>query len=113
MGYMSHNVIVVTSWSRKDLTNAINKAIEFGLYVVCPSDETSNGISSFMICPDGSKEGWDESNYFDELRKNYISYLNSIRYEDNSSPLSWFEARYGSDDRSVEIISHAWEIDIE
>lgn len=110
MGYMRHDAIVVTSWKRAAIEEAAEKARALGLEVLGPSAEVTNGISTLLVCPDGSKEGWDESDAFDAKRAAYLGYLNGVRYEDNSSCLSWVALAYGSDDREAAITAHAWQV---
>ena len=110
MGYMRHDAIVVTSWMREALDAAAQKARELGLEVLGPSADATNGIATFLVCPDGSKEGWDESNEFDGKRKQFMKHLNSERYEDNSSCLSWVALAYGSDDSEALVTAHAWQV---
>ena len=98
MGYMRHDAIVVTSCKSEAIEEAAAKARECGLEVLGPSGVTMNGIRTLLVCPDGSKEGWDKSDAFDVKRAKYLEYLNSVRYDDNSSCLSWVALAYGSDD---------------
>ena len=110
MGYMRHDAIVVTSWKREAIEEASAKAHDLGLEVLGPSAVVMNGVSTLLVCPDGSKEGWEESDAFDAKRAAYLEYLNGVRYEDKSSCLSWVALAYGSDDREAEITAHAWQM---
>lgn len=110
MGYMRHDAIVVTSWKREDLDAAAEMARNLGLEVLGPSADVTNSIATFLVCPDGSKEGWDESDEFDAKRAQYLEYLNGVRYEDNSSCLSWVALAYGRDDRGALVTAHAWQV---
>lgn len=65
-----------------------------------------NLTRTLLVCPDGSKEGWEESDAFDAKRSEYIEYLNS----DNSSSLSWVALSYSSDDRDAKITAHTWQV---
>lgn len=112
MGIVVHNTIVVTSSSAKHLDDATAKAKELGLEVLGPSQLTVNGYRTIMICPDGSKEYWPQSNDGDEKRKQFREYLHKQRYSDNSSHLEWFEAAYGSDNDGVDVIDNTWTIPI-
>jgi len=38
----------------------------------------TNGENCFMMCWDGSKEGWNESDNADELRTKFIAFLNGF-----------------------------------
>lgn len=108
MGYMRHNAIVVTSWKGQAITEASALARRFGLQVIGPSDEVVNGYRTLLVCPDGSKEGWIESNAGDDARKHFKKWLDEQRFEDGSTSLEWAEIAYGSDDKNAEIIAHAW-----
>lgn len=110
MGYMRHDAIVVTSWKREAIEEAAAKACDLGLEVLGPSAVVTNGVSTLLVCPDGSKEGWDESDAFDAKRAKYLEYLNSVRYEDNSSCLSWVALAYSSDDKEATITAHTWQV---
>ena len=110
MGYMRHDAIVLTSWKSEAIEEAATKALECGLEVLGPSGVATNGICTLLVCPDGSKEGWEESDAFDGKRAKYLEYLNSVRYEDNSSCLSWVALAYSSDDRDAEITAHTWQV---
>lgn len=112
MGYMRHDAIVVTSSHRKAIKEAADEARRLGLEVLGPSDTVMNRVSTFMVCPDGSKEEWDTSNAFDAKRADYLNYLNGVRYEDNSSCLSWVAVSYSPDDRAAEVTAHAWQVPI-
>lgn len=110
MGYIRHDAIVVTSWQRDALDAAAAKAQELGLEVIGPSSKAINGVSTFLVCPDGSKEGWAASDEFDAKRAAFLEYLNGERYEDNSSCLAWVAISYGSDYREAVIKAHTWEV---
>ena len=108
MGYMAHNAIIVTSWNHEGIEQAAKKATELGLLVTPVSAEGVNGYKSFMVCPDGSKEGWAPSNEGDIKRSEFRDYLNSVTYEDGSSSMEWVEIRYGSDDDAASIVDSAF-----
>ena len=108
MGYIRHNAIVVTSWADKAIEAAADFADDLGLQVIGPSEKKMNCYRSLLICPDGSKEGWEESRHSDSLRHAFRLWLNAQRYEDGSSPIEWVEVAYGSDDANAEIVFHAW-----
>ncbi len=109
MGYMCHHAIIVTTSNQEGAKVAHEKAVEifqapFGHFKrTCPVSEILaspvNGYYTFLIPPDGSKEGWSDSDTGDERREQFIAWLNSQRYEDNSSPYDWAEIQYGDGDR--------------
>lgn len=109
MGYIRHNAIVVTSWNDEAIEAAAEEAYALGLQVLGPSDGAINGYRSLLICPDGSKEGWEDSDAGDRQRKQFRHWLNTRRYEDGSSNLEWVEVAYGSDDGDAQVVAHAWE----
>lgn len=108
MGHIRHNAIVITSWDEKLITKAAEVAEGLGLQVLGPSDEVMNGYRSALICPDGSKEGWGESDRGDERRGEFREWLDKQRYADGSSALEWAEVAYGNDDGEVEVIASTW-----
>lgn len=98
MGIMSHHAIVVTAGYGDHAEVAHRKAIEiFGDEgAVSPlSPEAVNGFRSFCVFPDGSKEGWSESEHGDAARALFIEWLNRRRYCDGSTPYTWAEIEMG------------------
>lgn len=108
MGYMQHHAIIVTSWKEGALNDAADKAKQIGLEVLGPSSGAINGERTFLVCPDGSKEGWADSDEFDLKRARFLIYLNLVRYEDGSSPLSWVELTYSPDADCAKITYDSW-----
>ncbi|QST02625.1 hypothetical protein IMZ31_18935 (plasmid) [Pontibacillus sp. ALD_SL1] len=53
-----------------------------------------NHVDSFFIAPDGSYDGREMSNRFDEKRDEFISYLESFASNNGSSPVQYAEIRY-------------------
>ncbi len=43
------------------------------------SGDVTNGYCTFVMWWDGSKEGWDTSDHFDEIRRNFNKFLYSIK----------------------------------
>lgn len=112
MGYIKHHCIVVTSFDKEALQRARGKAILAKLPVSNIVISYINDYHSFFIAPDGSKEGWMESEEGELRRAKFIEWLKFQRYDDNSSPYDWFMASYSSDDRKVEIVEHEYEVEI-
>lgn len=107
MGYISHHAIVVTDSGYGDfIDKAHARAVElFGPLVSGIIASKVNGNRSFFVAPDGSKEGWDDSNIGDIDRDRLITYLRTFEYEDYSTPLAWVEVQYGDDDLETVIIA--------
>lgn len=97
MSSVIHHAIVVTSWKEPALVELVALAGKLGATVAGPSAEAINGYRTVVVCPDGSKEGWDDSDNGDAHREKIKSWLNTQRHEDGSSWLEWVEVEYGND----------------
>lgn len=114
MGYIRHHAIVVTGrheWtidaSLPDIHEARAAAIDAGCAVVTDvAGPGVNGYSSFLVGPDGSKEGWDSSDAGDQARDRLIAWL---RKRGEGGYYSWAEVVLGDDDQEALIERHAWE----
>jgi len=108
MGYIKHNAIICTAWNKESVIEAKDKAKE----IFSSNQEGSSCLVSeiveyivnegysFFIAPDGSKEGWDDSNNCDTSRKEFTEWLdNSDNYCD------YIEVRFGGDDDDNKIVS--------
>lgn len=108
MGYMRHHGFLVTTHNEKIAEKAHAKAVEiFGHLVSEVRESKMNGyqsFSAFAVYPDGSKEGWGDSNEGDKNRATFKAWLNMNRYEDGSTPIDWVEVQYGDDDHETCII---------
>ena len=106
MGYMRHHAIIVTSERTPPIVNAVVKAVEiFGPALVTPlTVAVINNSRSFMVAPDGSKEGWPESDQGDSQRDRFIQYLRSTYHDDGSSSLDWVEVQFGDDDKESKVV---------
>jgi hypothetical protein len=58
---------------------------------------------TYVFAPDGSKEGWSDSDAVDELRERFIS-LFSETYEDGSSPFDIVHVRFGRDLAGAKVV---------
>jgi hypothetical protein len=105
MGYMRHHAIVVTSWSEERLQAAHKRAEELLPGLVTPILKGwVNEYQSFFVGPDGSKEGWDDSDKGDIQRQKFREYLASEFMEDGGSYVDWAEVQYGDDEEVTEIV---------
>lgn len=117
MGYMRNHAIVVSSWQAEGIeaAHAAAKAIfgkerePFGATfdrLVSPIiDGMTNGVRSFFIAPDGSKEGWEPSDDGDACRAEFVAWLRDA--ETRSLRLEWVEVQFGDDDRVTRIVNHS------
>lgn len=108
MGYVKHHAIVVSSWDDRLLTRAHAKAVELRCSVTPIVKGAVNGEQSFLIAPDGSKEGWDHSTIGDAQRDAFVQWADDQRHDDGSTSLAWVEVAFGSDDRDASVTRHAW-----
>ncbi len=97
---MRHHVIVVTAYGAQYCENAREKAaLIFDFNVPCGMLSNRNGYLTFVIPPDGSKEGWEESAAGNNHRDEFVAWLRSQEFDDGSSPYAWAEIQYGDDNR--------------
>lgn len=106
MGYMRHDAIVVTAWDKKYVRAGMAKAKQLGLPISTMTKEVTNGYCSFLIAPDGSKEGWDTSNQGDAARDAWKVWANEA-YKDGTY-LEWVHVSFaGDEDRDTKVIDSA------
>lgn len=106
MGWIKHHGIVVTSWDKAAIDRAHTQA-----KAMFPPDSVTNiakaplnGYSSFLVAPDGSKEGWADSDLGDARRVQFVRWLNEQAYEDGSSVLHWVEYEHDSDNKKARVV---------
>ena len=95
MGTMNHNAVIATTWDGKEVER-IKKFTELNnsaLFLF--SNEVTNGYITVVLVPDGSKEGWEESDDGDDLRERFIKKLEQANYDDGSNPWDWIEVGFG------------------
>ena len=116
MRNIKHHAIVVTSNEKDKIELVRKKSIE--IYEVFM--ETKNGKAlvgqmtiglinnfySFMIAPDGSKEGYDTSEDGDIAREKICSFIESLKDINGINPVNYIEVCFGSDDGTAKIINH-------
>jgi hypothetical protein len=112
MGYMRNHLIIVSSHSEDKVNNVRLKALEifkdtwntrFSQMVGNVVASPLNGESSFVIFPDGSKEGWEDSDIGDNYRADFISYVEGQKYDDGSNSLRYAEIFYADDEKELGI----------
>lgn len=102
MGVIIHHVIVVTGGiDFPELREAHAKAKELlpGLVSEIVHGR-ANGYSSFLVAPDGSKEGWRGSNEADTQRDQFVNWIKEHR------GLDWFVVRFGGDSHETYVEDH-------
>jgi hypothetical protein len=107
MGYIRHHAIAVTTPISELIEAAHEKAKEiFGETVSEIIRSHINGYYSFFVAPDGSKEGWHDSEEGDNNRDVFIEWVNGQAYEDGSNSLAYAEFYYGDDNNRSKIVRH-------
>lgn len=103
MGYIAHDAVIITVMSYK-----INKAAQlvdqfreslpqrYQPLLVGPIPTVANGDVTYFFAPDGSKEGWPESDEGDRWRAAFMELL-GFAHEDGSSPYDRVAVTYGGD----------------
>lgn len=86
MGTIQHHAIVVTTW-RNDAPEIAARAALLGCTVVGPS-QAAFGFSTVCVVPDGSKEGWLDSDVGDVRRNELVKWLESRDH-------AWVEVTFG------------------
>ena len=111
MGYIKHNAIIVTGWEKTSMEAVHSKAKE--IFKEGFKQDNTNGdqlISelilglantqyTFMVAPDGSKEGWATSNFGDEAREELLNWISKSNYY-----CDYIEIRFGGDDELEGVI---------
>lgn len=106
MGYIRDHCIVVVGCYGDYLDKAHTEAIRIFPWVSPISPAAVNHSRAFFIPPDGSKEGWAESETGDNQRDQFVTYLRSLAYKDGSSPLAWVEVRVSDDEGEIWVEQH-------
>lgn len=107
MGWMTNHAIVVSSWNTALLVEAHAKAVEVFGKSSPPSNivpSMTNGITSFFVPPDGSKEGWLESDMGNGRRDEFVKWLRTKTYDDGSTSLKWVEVQYADDGNVTRVV---------
>lgn len=97
MGFVSHEAIIVTA-NDSDTKRAHRKAKSLGLRCTSVAVSEWNDYSSFLVIPDGSKEGLLCASDAAEKRELFMDWLDRQEYEDGSTPFEYVEVHYTNDD---------------
>lgn len=107
MGRIKHNALIVTSTKYSEIKSIRDKAIEIyqlnfakdptvsspTQHITDICEGLANDLYTFLIAPDGSKEGWSISDTSDKSRKEVISYIT-----ENNIFCDYIEVYFGGDD---------------
>lgn len=103
MGYMRHHAIIVTDSSRQNGLEELHLlavAIFGAKQVSHITSSPLNNYESFFVAPDGSKEGWEDSDKGDEQRERFVIALQ----QENAT---FVQVMYGDDNGHCKIINHS------
>lgn len=97
MGVVNNNAVIATTWSKEEVAR-IKEWVSLlpnmrSLFLF--GGEEINGKTTVVMVPDGSNEGWVESDDGDELRNAFVTELEKANYDDGSNPWSFVEVGYG------------------
>lgn len=105
MGYIKHHAIIVIGWDDSKITAAHEAAIVEQMAVSNIVASPVNGYRSFFIAPDGSKEGWTDSDEGNARRDAFIQWLRSAP----GLYLTWAEVELDCDGDAVRLGRHSEE----
>lgn len=99
MGTTQHHAIVVTASSLEQAHDLHRRASEIFSEQSLTRVHLAphNGYASFVVLPDGSKEGWLPSNEYDEKRRKFVEILRKRSY------CFWAEVTFG--EYGVEVVN--------
>ena len=98
MGDMNHHAIVATTWNDirfKKIQEWISTLDRSAQQLFIVGQPMVNKEQTVVMVPDGSKEGWGDSDACDDLRDEFIFELERASYDDGSSPWRWVEVGFG------------------
>lgn len=95
MGIINHNAIIATTYDDERAEALRDWIVEHGLNLFAECKALVNSYHTFVLVPDGSKEGWTESDTVDTLRDGFVSRLAADQFGDGSSPWAWVEVGFG------------------
>lgn len=108
MGYIKHDAIIVTSMDLSSIKRAKDRAESFFIDYFKDEDSTklitetvkglANGQYSFLIAPDGSKEGWSTSNLADQARADFMLWADKV------SCIEYIHLKFGGDNSDNKIL---------
>jgi hypothetical protein len=106
MGYIKHDAVIVTiaghvfgpgEPSAPDVAAFVTSMPEHLRHlVVGPIPAVMNGYVTYVFAPDGSKEGWRDSDEADVWRERFVR-LFDFTYDDGSSPFDVVAVSFGED----------------
>lgn len=106
MGTIQHKAVLVTGsdYTEKCFTKAYNKAKKlFPKQLISNKLEgVTNGYSSFLVAPCGSKLGWNEDVDHTDSIKEFVDFLEGLKYDDGSTSVKYVYVTFGELGLTVE-----------
>lgn len=100
MGYIAHDAVIVTGPADYDSARieSFREALpeKFRHLLVGPIRSAVNSYATWIFAPDGSKEGWDDSDECEALRKAFVDLFRPESPWDGSA-FDVVSVRYGGD----------------
>ena len=108
MGYVRHDAVIVTMSAYVLRGEALAPAPDIDGFrktlpedwrhlLIGPVESIINDDVTFVFAPDGSKEGWTDSDMGDDFREQFKK-LFAFAHKDGSSPFSVAHVRFGGDE---------------
>ena len=102
MGIMQHHTVVATTWSEEEFERVqswcLQQPSEFFAFQSKPA---MNHYQAIVLLPDGSKEGWTDSEEGDQRRQQFLAVLREADNDDGSNPWAWVEVTFGEIEVSI------------
>ena len=102
MGYVRHDAVIVTTEDFREGglpdIDAFRASLpeEWRRLVIGPVETAVNGTLVYVFLPDGSKEGWNDSDFGVMVREQFRS-LFQMQYDDGSSADDVVTVSFGAD----------------
>lgn len=110
MGYIRHHAIIVTGWQEAAVHSAHAEASRLFSGLCEITSIAPSGVNdywTFLVPPDGSKEGWSHSTISDHARDEFIKWMAERQSTDF---LEWAEVQFYDEDGDVRVTRHACEV---
>jgi len=98
MGTIQHNAVIATTWDNEKfdaMIEWINQLSDREKELFVARKSWVNSYRTIILTPDGSKEGWPESDAGDNLRNRFLTRLHRDGYEDGGNCWDFVHIGYG------------------
>lgn len=111
MGYIRHDALLIVvgldkglvaeiEAFREEMPDSARKHLLGPVYGV-------NAYVSYALIPDGSKEGWGDSDQMDEWRERLLELVKNDAALENGSYPVWVHLQFGGDDAATRVVETA------